>query len=774
VRVLELSDREDAAAFAAKLFRRWGAEVIKVESPERAASRPAADLAVNGGKRRVRLDVRDRGDRAAIEALARTADVVLTDHDVADLDAHGILAIGEGSTAVRVSITPFGLDGPYRDMPATNATLLALGGYTWLMGDPGRAPLTMPGNYVPYQAGTFAYLAALATLLGGSPARTIEVSMLECLASLHQFTDTMWRFEGIVRSRHGNRWENLCPTTLLPAADGWYGVNILQAFWFPFAHWIGRPETALEGPWATNAGRMADQDAVEAAAMKALWDVPRREIFRAGQENWRVPVGFAASLREVLDDPHLAERGFWRTMPAAGGELRVPGAPYRFAGEEPPEEPPLREPEPAGGIAWDAFPAPRLAAGAEDAARPLAGVRVLDLTRIWSGPLATRILGDLGAEVIKIEASTGRGAVFPADAGPRPWNTQGLFNKLSRNKTSLCIDLKAPEGRSIFLDLVKQADVVIENFSARAMPGLGLGYEQLKAANDRIIYLAMPAFGMRGPYRDYVGLGPSIEPITGMTALMGYSDDEPRVTSKALTDAIAGTTAASAVIQALWYRAGTGEGALIDLSQHETGVGYLAEAFIERQLTGEEPQRTGNAHASMAPHGVYRCAGDDEWIALAARNDREWAALCGVLGLAAVPGYASAGGRLAARAELDASVQAATSGRDKYELMAALAAAGVPAGAVQRPPEYLDDRHLRDRGYFAELAHPEAGSTPWDGNPLRFDGDRGHDSWFAAPCLGADNRGTLSALLGFDAEHLDRLYAEGVLAEAPPAPPSGG
>ncbi len=774
MRVLELSDREEAAAFAAKLFRRWGAEVIKVESPLRAPPSPAADVAVNGGKRRVRLDLASAGDRAAIEGLAAAADIVLTDHPVAVLDAHGVLGYGAGSNAIRVSITPFGLDGPYRDWPATPSTLLALGGYTWLMGDPGRAPLTMPGNYVAYQAGTYAYLAALAVLLGGSPARTVEVSMLECLASLHQFTDTMWRFEGITRSRHGNRWENLCPTTLLPCADGWYGVNILQNFWFPFAHWIGHPEAAAEGHWATNAGRMADQDAVEAATVKALWEVPRREIFQAGQEIWRVPVGFAASLQEVLADPHLGEREYWRETSSAGGTLRVPGSPYRFVGEEAPDEPPVEPFEPAGA-GWRESSATH-PAGAGDAAasRPLAGVRVIDLTRIWSGPLATRILGDLGAEVIKVEASTGRGAVFPADPSPHPWNTQGLFNKLNRNKTSVCLDLKSGEGKGIFLDLVREADVVIENFSARAMPGLGLGYDALKAANERIVYLAMPAFGMRGRYRDYVGLGPSIEPITGLTALMGYSDSEPRVTSKALTDAMAGTTAASAVITALWRRERTGEGCLVDLSQHECGVGFLAEAFIERQLSGQEPGRHGNAHREYAPQGVYRCAGDDEWIAIACRHDAEWQALCEVLGIEGSPGWATAAGRRAAREAIEATIERATAGRAKDELTTALATAGVPAGAVQRPGEYLADTHLAARGYFVALEHPEAGTTPWDGNPVRFDGDRGHSNWFAAPCLGGQNRETLRRVLGLDDARIDALHARGVLAEAPPGPAAAG
>ncbi len=766
MRVLELSDSPEAAAFAGKLFRRWGAEVIRVEKPGLEPPWAAADLYLNAGKRRVFLDAHSPEGIAGITALARDADILITDYTPAALSATGVLDL-EGPK-VRASITPFGLDGPYRDRPATASTLLALGGYTWLMGDRDRTPLTMPGNYVYYQSGTYAYTAALSALLnGGAPSVTIEVSMLEALASLHQFTDTMWMFEGKVRSRHGNRWENLCPTTLLPVSDGWIGINVVPNFWFNFALMMGRPDLASEGPWALNAGRMEAEDEIEALIVETFKDMPKKQFFKEGQETWRVPVGYAASLQDVLDDPHLAHRGFWNVTHNGEQEVRTPASPFRFVGQEHPPEP-SPQPHEEAGITWRAA-AMEANGGEAPATRPLEGVRVIDLTRIWSGPLSTRILGDLGADVIKIEAPDGRGNI-PRPGVARPWNHQGLFNKLSRNKTAVAIDLKSPGGREIFLDLVAQADVVIENFSARAMPGLGLGYDDLRKVNDRIIYVAMPAFGMNGPYRDYVGLGPSIEPITGLQSIMGYGPDEPRVTSKALTDAIAGTSAASAVVTALWRRAESGKGALIDLSQHETGVMFIGEYFIETQLTGAEPQRMGNGHRVYAPHGVYRCAGDDEWVAVAARDDTEWRALCRVLGLEELPGetrFATAGDRRMNAAELDRLIEAATSARPKRDVEATLAAAGVPAGAVLRSPEYLSEPHLHARNYFVELTHREAGTTMWDGSPLRFDGERGYESWFAAPCLGEHNRSTLHRVLGLTDQEIDTLYAEGVITETP-------
>jgi crotonobetainyl-CoA:carnitine CoA-transferase CaiB-like acyl-CoA transferase len=775
MRVLEISDREEAAAYCTKLFARWGAEVLKVERPGRLPASRNLDIYLNGGKRRVALDPGRQPDLRALTRLADEADVIVTDYSPRQTEELRLLELG-GRSAVRASITPFGLSGPYRDYEATSATLLALGGYTWLMGDPGREPLTLPGNYPYYQGGTFAYVAALSSYLAGQASR-IDVSVLECLASLHQFTDTMYLFGNIVRSRHGNRWENLAPTTLLQCHDGWYGVNILPNFWFSFAHMIGLPDAATEGTFATNAGRMDNQDELEAIITRALWHKPRKTIFKEGQEVWRVPVGYAATMADLLEDPHLKARGFWRRLEdgQANRDVLVPGSPFTVVGESAPLELPTR-PAASDEPRFIASPATKGESAGEAglASRPLAAVRILDLTRIWSGPLATRILGDLGAEVVKIEAHEGRGGAIRRSNG-QPieghWNRQGLFNKLSRNKQGIAIDLKAPAGRDIFLRLVEKSDVVIENFSARAMPSLSLSYEQMRSVNPGIIYVPMPAFGLNGPYRDYIGLGPSIEPVTGMTAVLGYSDDEPRVTSKAITDAIAGTTTAAAVLMALKRRHDTGAGCMLDLSQHETGIAFMGEHVIEAQLAGREPARRGNPHPELAPHGVYRCSGEDDWIAIAVRSEAEWVAFCRVLRAVHLINdarFVTREARLANATALNEEVNAQTASWNKRDLERALQARGIAAGAVLTPPEWLSDPHLEARRFFVELEHREAGTTRWDGLGVIFDGVRDYEGWKSAPCLGEHNRSALASLLGLTDAELDGLYEQRILAEEPP------
>jgi crotonobetainyl-CoA:carnitine CoA-transferase CaiB-like acyl-CoA transferase len=411
--------------------------------------------------------------------------------------------------------------------------------------------------------------------------------------------------------------------------------------------------------------------------------------------------------------------------------------------------------------------------------RPLTGVRILDLTHVWAGPLATRILADLGAEVFKVEAASARGmrvipphgaGIYPhGDPGTEPWNRQGIFNKLNRNKKGLSIDLKSDDGRKLLLSLAGQCDVIVENFSARTMPRLGLDYATLTTVNPGLIYLAMPGFGTTGPYRDFVAYGPSVEPMTGLTAVMGYSGDEPRMTAMALPDACAGVTAAAAIVTAIARRTDTGKGGFIDLSLHEAAISLFGEFPIERQLTGAEPEVFGNAHPEYAPHGIYPCSGADAWIHIAIRTDREWKRLCGVAA-GALPDaaeYATAAGRRADAAALDLRVADWTRSHDKVSLMHALQREGIAAGAVLNAPELLSDPHLDARGFLVTLGAPHIEPFPYPGSPVRIDGQHAED-WFAAPRLGEHNADVLQDVLGLDAEEIARLAAAGVIVDEPP------
>jgi crotonobetainyl-CoA:carnitine CoA-transferase CaiB-like acyl-CoA transferase len=347
LRVLEFGPGV-AAAYCGKLYALWGADVVRVDSTACGAEPPprsrALDYHVNPNKRRVALDYQTREGRALLRRLASVCDVVVTDEppsmlDMLDWDA---FASSNALTAC-VSITPFGRSGPYRDWHATDATLLALGGYTYLMGDPGRAPLTLPGHYVSYQAGQFAYIASRAVVLAGADAarapRRIEVSMLETVAALSQFTTVMWTYREQVRSRHGNDWENIHPISLYPCRDGWFAVNVVPGFWKAFTEMLGRPDLLEDPRFATNEARIRHKAEIDEIIVATLGHYATEEILDLGQRQYRVPTGALRRMQDLLDDPHLTAREFWQPLEIPdGAPLRVAASAFRYAGEAVPAQ----------------------------------------------------------------------------------------------------------------------------------------------------------------------------------------------------------------------------------------------------------------------------------------------------------------------------------------------------------------------------------------------------------------------------------------------------
>ncbi len=403
---------------------------------------------------------------------------------------------------------------------------------------------------------------------------------------------------------------------------------------------------------------------------------------------------------------------------------------------------------------------------------PLRDIRILDLTHVWAGPLATRVLADLGATVVKIEGPMSRGPrefrSGPPIGGwlggappPEPWNLNAVFVKQQRNKQSVAIDLKTADGRATFLELAREADIVMENFSARAMPELGLDYDDVAAVNPRIIYVSMPGYGKSGPYRERVAFGPTVEPLSGLTNVMGYGPDEPRNTAMALMDPITAVNATAAVLDALRRRQRTGKGAYVEISLHEGGVTYSGPWLLEHQLgRGIEP--IGNRHPRMTPHGVYPCAGDDAWIALACRDEADWRSLTGVVD--GLPFAADLAQRLEIRERIDEAISRWSSVRTKNDAAAALQAAGVPAGPVNVTPDMTADAQVQARGFFVPI---EPGPTPMPGNPIKMPGISSAD-WTPCPRLGNDNGTVLRDWLGYDEDRIAALEEARVLVDKPP------
>ena len=399
---------------------------------------------------------------------------------------------------------------------------------------------------------------------------------------------------------------------------------------------------------------------------------------------------------------------------------------------------------------------------------PLEGIRVVDLSMMWAGPFATHLLGEMGAEVIKVEGPRAWDNVrtlFPIP-GPEPWNASFYFNDYNREKKGLVLDLAHPRGRELLLALVAKSDAVVENYRADVLDKLGLGYDALCKAKADIILVSMAGFGKTGADRELVGFGPIVEQMAGLASLTGYGDDGiPYKTGISYGDPVGGTAAAGALVLALIQRRRTGRGAWIDLAQRETMAQMLPEAFAAASLRGEEPVHRGNRHPVWAPQGVYPCEGKEQWLALSVRRDAEWRALGDAIGAPELAALSQAE-RRARHDELDARIAAWTSPRDPAELQALLQERKIPAARMNDSDSIHWDPHLLARDFWDFMPHPRTQPYPQPAPAWRLVESNPRPRR-PAPMFGEHNREILCGLLGLSDAELDELSRAGVIADAP-------
>ena len=399
---------------------------------------------------------------------------------------------------------------------------------------------------------------------------------------------------------------------------------------------------------------------------------------------------------------------------------------------------------------------------------PLEGVRIADLTMMWAGPYATRVLAEMGAEIVKIESPRAWDNVrtlLPVEH-PEPWNASVYFNDYARDKKSLTLDLAQPRGRELFLQFVAKCDVVIENYRAEVLDKLGVGYEVLRRAKPDVILVSMAGFGKTGPERDLVGFGPIVEMMAGQSSLAGYGDDGiPYKTGISYGDPVGGLAAVGAVVLALIQRRRTKRGVWIDLAQRETMAQMAGEAFAAASLRGERPIHYGNRHPHWVPQGVYPVAGEDQWLAISARDDAEWRALAGAIGaseLAALP----LAERRARHDELDARITAWSQQQDPQAAMESLQAQRVPAARVLNSNDIHWDPHLLARESWNFLPHPCMQPWPQPASAWRLK-EANPQLRNPAPLFGQHNREILCGLLGLPESELAALEAAQVIGNAP-------
>jgi benzylsuccinate CoA-transferase BbsF subunit len=408
---------------------------------------------------------------------------------------------------------------------------------------------------------------------------------------------------------------------------------------------------------------------------------------------------------------------------------------------------------------------------------PLAGVRVVEHGQLLAVPFAARLLADLGAEVIKVEPAarldTHRQTTYPDnEPGDRYWDRGGAFYSENRGKLGMTLDLRHPDAVAVFRDLVRVSDVVMENFTPRVMRAFGLDYDALRPLRPDLIMLSSTGYGQSGPWAEHRAVGPTTEAASGLAAVTGYAGGAPVMPDIPYTDYVAAEQGVLAVLLALYRRRRTGHGSRIDLSQVEAQAALAGELFLDAAANGTPAAPRGNRHPAMAPHGIFPCAGDDSWIAIAVPSDAEWRGLQAAIGhpgWAADPRYATAAGRLAHVDAIEARLSEWTRGREATALMHHLQAHGVPAGAVLDARDLVMNEQLRARGFFEWAEHPPGTGIepkPYPGAPWRFSASQ-RGARRPAPALGEHNEYVLHDLLGYSSARVRELVDGGALGGPP-------
>ncbi|BBY03564.1 CaiB/BaiF CoA-transferase family protein [Mycobacterium seoulense] len=764
-RVLELSNGI-AVSYCGKMFADAGADVVKIESAQgdslrrRSAGGPAGALFgyLAAGKKSV-----TSGGQAEIDALLAGADLVLTDltdgWTLDEITAH------TGASAVVVAVTPFGTAGPYVDdrVIANEFILQALCGSTAGRGWPEDEPVQAGGQLGEWLAGTFAAAVAAATArhaARGGRGEVIDVSTYEAMVIAMGGLSAMSASVLGADSLLGRRSLEL--PSIVPTADGMVGFCTITAQQFQdFLVLIDRADLLDDAELASFDGRVARRD--EFVGMVTQWTQSRttQEIVDLAVA-FRIPVAPIGTPEMLPKIDHFVERGVFVESGAGGLQPRVP-----YRSDAMPTRPPGRAPRLGadnGRVHWPPRPAPPHGAGAD--ALPLADTRITDFTAFWAGPVATQLLGALGADVIKVEGvRRPDGMRFSAGRPPswdQWWEWGPVFLCSNNNKRGVSVELSTEAGRAIALELVAASDLVIENFSPRVMTNFGLGWDAVRAANPRAIMVRMPAFGLDGPWRDRVGFAQTMEQATGMAWMTGHADGPP-VIPRGVCDPIAGLHAAFAAVAALVIRDRDGSGMHVESTMVEAALNVAAEMMVEYSRNGIQMRRNGNRGPDARPQGVYRCRGDDDWVALAATDDAARAALARLLGR---PDLHDGDWRERPD-ENDKLISDWTARQSVGEAVEALRAAGVAAAPVTPAAALLSDPHLHARGFWETVDHPVAGSFLCTGMPFAFLGRPRRWIRRVPPLYGQHTGEVMTELLGRSQRDLSALRESGTVSDRP-------
>lgn len=787
-----------AGAYCTKLLADGGAEVIKVEHPNgdplRRWSASGAEIEsgsdgalfnfLGASKQSIVFDPDDESDRGALGALINSADAVLWSRgsalaEHADFEPRELLRSAPAVTIT--AITPFGLEGPWSNKPSTEFTLQAWSGAVvgLARGTPDRAPVFVGGQIGEWLAGLFAAIGTAASLRRrGTHAELVDVSMLEALAMCLTYYPVTFN-DQLGRPMRRKRF---VPTPGVGAArDGLVGMGLgTGQQWLDFCAMVEHPEWTDDSSLLLDRAKLApaidawtaDRTVAEVLEVASAFRIPSAPIVNGANgptlEHFEARQTFVANPRDGVTNPGPP----FRLEPA---RLRSPLAAPRL-GEHAELADHTASAEHAGDTARRE-PSPRPDPAPSGSTAPFSGLRVLDMTGYWAGPLAGHLLALLGAEVIHLESPNRPDGARMVGGVPqsedRYWERGPIFAALNTNKKSLTIDVSDPQGNDLLRRFVATCDVVIENYTPRVLDQMGLSYEALRVSRPDLIMVRMPGFGLDGPWRDLAAFAFVIEDASGLTWLTGYPDRLP-LEPYCVGDPNAGLHALFGLQLALEHRARTGEGGLVEAAMVDAALNVTAEQTIEHSAYGELLERAGNRGPCAAPQNLYQAASpddggpDDSWVAIAVATDEQWGALRRALGdpdWAADPRFSTAAGRSQEPDRIDTHLKQWCRSRPADVIVDELWDAGVPVGVVMQPHLQPALDQLDSRDFFEELDHPVIGPSRYSTLPMSFSLGPQQLHLRHAPILGEHNV-ELLAELGLTTSEIDALDAAGIIGSA--------
>ena len=802
IQVLEIGGGA-AGAYCGRLLADAGAtvRVTALDEPHRLAGIVRADTPAE----RAYADYLGAGklllpavaDAPALQALSRQADLVLVGEDLGDrVAAYLGAATGDDVGATALLTTPrvasialswFGQRGDYRHWRGSDLVVQSLTGMPQMAGAVDGPPLAAGDRQATALAGVTAYIAACAALLGAArrptdAPRRLDVSILEAnmvMAEMHMY---FFGKDGLAMKRCGlNRFAPNSPVGIYPCQTGWVGITVATPDqWRALCRALDLHEQAGDEGLATRELRFARLDEVEAVLCQALARRTADEWAAIGRQH-RVPIVVVPDAEGILLHPIFKHRQSLVEMASGGRQLQVPRTPFGLTAT--PIRSRLDAPAPAtaepdttpGPLPVAAVPAAAVPiAVAATNAPPLQGFTLVDFSMGWAGPLASRLMADLGAEVLKIEA--GRYPDWWRGMNWTPEFIEGLqyelsttFCGLNRGKQGVSIDLTTAAGRQLALTLVAGADAVVENQAAGVMAKFGLDHAQLVQARPDLVMVSMSAFGTGNAWSDTRAYGSTLEQGSGLPSLTGVPGTAPTMTHLAHGDPVGGLFGCAALLTALVHRQRCGSGQYVNLSMVEAMLQLTTPGLLAHQLEPGAPRRRGNRRDGMAPHGLYPAAGTDQWLAVAVDSAQAFAALAQLLGRpdwAADPALRGLAGRQAREDEIDAAISAWSRQQPAEQAAARLQAAGVIAAGLQHAQHLAANAHLASADFYIDLDRAVSGPQRQGGVAILQDGQR-LGARQPAPLLGEHSWPVLQRHAGLTSAQFDTLVQQGVISLSP-------